>query len=161
MSVQWVLMQNNGRPSGRLSPVGVEHIFRDPDIDLPVELLVNTDHPDPRARHWSISWTVGQSSGGHRVQRVLHIVQEVGLNHYTNWGPKTRMFEAVVSNPILIASMSKAQRLALEKISESTGVFFPNGQWNCQDWVAEVLRQAVEQGLLTTEQRDRVLAAAE
>lgn len=160
MSVQWDVMANNGRPSGRLSPVGVEHIFKDPDIDLPVELLVNTSHPHPRGRHWSISWTVGQSSSGDMVQRVLHVVQEVGYNHYTNWGPKTRVFEPVEFKSIPIASLSKVQRLALETISEATPVFVPNGEWNCQDWVVEVFRQAVGEGLFTTEQIDRVLAVA-
>lgn len=136
---QWIVKPNMGRPPGRISPVGIDHIYRDPDIDLPVYLLVNSDHSDPRGRHWSISWKVGElnesSSTGppriHRVERVLHIVQEVGLDYNTNWGPITRFFETTHFNAIPIANISLSKRQDLEKIASSTEVYEPNGAWNC------------------------------
>lgn len=154
-------MPNMGKPIGRLGPVGVEHIYRDPDIDLPVELLVNKDVPQSRSRHWSISWTLGGLSPSQQVQRVLHIVREVGFSHYTNWGPKTRFFEPTAMTAIPIAILSRAQRQTLERIASSTEVLVPNGEWNCQDWIIEVLRQAVRQDLITALQRDTALAIAQ
>lgn len=155
-----------GRPPGRMSPVGVEHIYRDPDVDLPVDLLVHNDHPDARGRHWSISWLVGNSKGAagaesyQDVQRVLHVVREVGIDYYTNWGPKTRFFNPPSFTAIPIATMSLEQRKALEEIASSTEVYQPNGVWNCQDWVMEVLRKAVERGLLDAQQVEKVLTTA-
>lgn len=159
-----------GRPPGRISPVGVEHIYRDPDIDLLVCLLVNNDHSDPRGRHWSVSWQVGElnestgtdsdSPQTHRVQRVLHIVREVGLDYYTNWGPKTRFFETTHFNAIPIASISLSKRKALEEIASSAEVYEPNGEWNCQDWVIEVLRKAVKDGIFTMEEVEVALVTA-
>jgi hypothetical protein len=165
---QWIVKPNMGRPPGRISPVAIDHIYRDPDIDLLVYLLVNSDHPDARGRHWSISWQVGEldeSSGTdspriHRVERVLHIVREVGLEYYTNWGPITRFFETTHFNAIPIATISLLNRKALEEIASSTEVYEPNGAWNCQDWVVEVLRKAIEKGIFTTKEVDMVLAAA-
>jgi hypothetical protein len=156
----WVIMPNKGRPSGRLSPVGIDHIYKDPNTMLPVELLIINDHVDPRSRHWSISWTVGQSPAGDYVQRVLHIVREVGYNHYTNWGPCTRVMRADDATVVCITEMGKADRLALEDIARETNVFIPNGLWNCQDWVMEVLKKAVEQKLITTAQLNTAVATA-
>jgi len=168
LEAEWIVKTNMGRPPGRISPVGVEHIYRDPDMDLPICLLVNNDHPDPRSRHWSISWLVGElkeSSGNdttrvHLVQRVLHIVREVGFDYYTNWGPKTRFFESTDFDVIPIATISLTQRKALEEIASSTKVYEPNAVWNCQDWVVEVLQRAVGKGLFTMEEVETTLAAA-
>jgi hypothetical protein len=163
---QWVVKPNMGRPSGRFSPVGVEHIYRDPDIDLPVDLLVDPNHPDSRGRHWAISWRVRKPTGSadvessQDVQRVLHIVREVGINHYTNWGPKTRFFDPTAFVTLPIATMSLSQRKALEEIASSTEVYEPNGVWNCQDWIIGVLQKAVTAGLLDAQQVDNALNAA-
>jgi hypothetical protein len=56
--------------------------------------------------------------------------------------------------------MNLGQRKALEEIASTTEVYEPNGLWNCQDWVAEVLRKAAEKGLVNAQQVDKVLAAA-
>jgi len=161
---QWIIKPDMGRPPGRISPVGIEHIYRDPDIDLPVDLLVNCEHPDPRGRHWSISWRVGSYEGlgslesSQEVQRVLHIVREVGFDYYTNWGPKTRFFDPTSLKAFPIATMNLKERKVLEDIASTTEVFEPNGIWNCQDWVIEVLRKAVEKGLVSSQQVDTALA---
>jgi hypothetical protein len=163
---RWIVKPDMGRPVGRISPVGIEHIYRDPDIDLPVDLLVNGNHPNTRGRHWSISWRVGKPSADAEeespeyVQRVLHVVREVGFDYYTNWGPKTRFFDPTSFAAIPIATMNLGQRKALEEIASTTEVYEPNGLWNCQDWVAEVLRKAAEKGLVNAQQVDKVLAAA-
>jgi len=56
--------------------------------------------------------------------------------------------------------MSLGERKALEAIALITEVYEPNGAWNCQDWVIEVLRKAVEKDLLNAQEMDEVLTAA-
>jgi hypothetical protein len=109
--------------------------------------------------HWSISWTVGKLSNTQWVQTVLHVVREVGYAHYTNWGPKTTFFEPAIREAIPIATLTHTHRQALQRIASSTEVYFPNGRWNCQDRVIEVLRQAVDEGLISVCQNASLAAA--
>ncbi|KAJ6578186.1 hypothetical protein B0H19DRAFT_1062721 [Mycena capillaripes] len=154
-------MENMGRPlDGRMGPVGIEHLYRDPDSSLPVELLINRTYPERRGQHWAISWIVGTLPPRHKVQRILHIVTEIGRNHYTNWGPVTRTFDPLELAAVPIAELTHVQRVALEKIAAQTDVYIPNGQWNCQDWVVDVLAHAVEDGLISAAARDEALSAA-
>lgn len=146
---------------GRLGPVGIEHLYRDPDLELPVELLINRSCPELRGQHWAISWTVGDLPPTHKVQRILHIVAEVGCKQYTNWGPVTRSFNPLELAAVPIAQLTLAQRRALESIAAQTQVCVPNGVWNCQDWVIEVLGRAVGEALLSAGERDTALRAAQ
>ncbi|KAJ7448515.1 hypothetical protein FB451DRAFT_1411260 [Mycena latifolia] len=131
-------MENMGRPSdGRIGPVGIEHLYPDPDAPLAVELLINRGYPDLRGQHWAIS--------------------EIGCDHYTNWGPLTRSFEPRDYGAVPIALLTLEQRRTLDSIAARTEVCIPNGDWNCQDWVIEVLGGAVEAGVLSTAERDAAL----
>ncbi|KAJ7683765.1 hypothetical protein B0H17DRAFT_1204899 [Mycena rosella] len=143
---------------GRIGPVGIEHLYRDLDTPLAVELLINRDYPELRGQHWAISWTVGGRSPSHQVQRILHIVTEIGCAHYTNWGPATRSFDPRALAAVPIAQLALAQRRVLEAIAARTEVCMPNGEWNCQDWV---LAGAVEAGVLSAEERDAALHLAQ
>lgn len=143
-----------------MGPVGIEHLYRDPDLPLPVELLINRAYPEQRGQHWAISWTVGNLPPRHKVQRILHIVTEIGCKHFTNWGPLTRTFDPLELAVVPIAELTRAQRVALEEIAARTEVCVPNGEWNCQDWVIEVLASAVEDDLISPGDRDAALSAA-
>jgi len=125
-----------------------------------VELFVNRAYPEQRGQHWAISWTVGDLPPRHKVQRILHIVTEIGCNHYTNWGPVTRTYDPLELAAIPIAQLTPAQRVALEGIAVRTEVCVPNGEWNCQDWVIEVLARAVEDDLLSAAEKDAALNVA-
>ncbi|KAF7334652.1 hypothetical protein MVEN_02295700 [Mycena venus] len=153
-------MENMGRPDGRHPPIDLSHLYRDPESPLVVELLINRAHPDQRGQHWALSWTVGDLPPRHKVQRILHIVREVGYYHYTNWGPLTRTFDPLELEAISIAQLTRAQRGALEAIAGRTEVCVPNGEWNCQNWVMEVLECAVADGLVSAAERDAALDAA-
>ena len=48
----------------------------------------------------------------------------------------------------------------MERISLDTQVMMPNGEWNCQNWTTDVLKEAVKQSLLDSRVVDRVLIAA-
>ncbi|KAJ6514344.1 hypothetical protein C8R47DRAFT_1033148 [Mycena vitilis] len=170
-NVKNVPMENMGRPrDGRRGPVGIEFSFPDPDTTLPVELLINRAYPEQRGQHWAISWTVGDIPPHHKVHRVLHIVREIGCDHYTNWGPITRSFDPRDYEAVPVAELTLTQRVVLEQIAAKTEVCVPNGEWNCQDWVREVLAKAVavkpdpkdglENGLLSAAAYDAALSAA-
>jgi hypothetical protein len=158
---------NMGRLPTMFRPVDLDYFVKDVDTDLPVQLLVYippklyTLQPDlaPRDRHWSISWLVPHKTI--RAHRVLHIVVERGHYHYTNWGPMTISWDVDVHvRQLPLKTMSLIERRQLEDIASNTQVLVPNGEWNCQNWVETVLREAVKDGPLTNECVDNVLSRA-
>jgi len=68
-------------------------------------------------------------------------VREVGFDYYTNWALKQGFFDPTSLKAFPIATMNLKERKVLEDIASTTEVFEPNGIWNCQDWVIEVLRK--------------------
>ncbi|KAJ7921067.1 hypothetical protein B0H13DRAFT_2418699 [Mycena leptocephala] len=158
-SVQYVEMPNMGRPHHRCSPVGIEHLYKDPDAPLDVNMLIDRHPPDLRSQHWAISWTIAR--GESNIHRVSHIVTELGCPHYTNWGPLTQNFDPRKWDTVRIGRLSLADRKSLEKIVLNTVVYFPNGEWNCQDWVIAVLVQAVEHNLFTAEESEGAIKTAQ
>lgn len=61
---------------------------------------------------------------------------------------------------IPVTTLSLSERKELEKIAENTGVYAPNGSWNCQDWVCTVLEAAVRHGLLSNKDAEEAVGAA-
>ncbi|KAA1470861.1 hypothetical protein DENSPDRAFT_880032 [Dentipellis sp. KUC8613] len=121
------------------------------------------------------------------VARVLEVRREDGREHCTFWGPVTRCMPLACALPrpahpalslpastnahhhpnagarfVPVARLTLAQRRMLEKLAGAVRIMKPNGWWNGQNWVVEVLKAAAEQDLITPEQRDTaILAAAE
>lgn len=161
-------LDNMGRPD-HLGPVSLWK-YPDPDVALAVMLVVIrarpllTYIPTFRDNHWMITWDIGVTPDGHTVHRRLHIVQEPDCDHLTNWGPITSVAgQETERNGIVvnITTMTLAQRQALESIANTTPVFKPNGEWNCQNWILAVLEEGVKQGLLTHEEYMEVVVAAQ
>jgi len=59
-----------------------------------------------------------------------------------------------------VASLGRGKRAALERIANGVGVMRPNGWWNGQNWVVEVLKRAVEHDLISPEERDNAIYTA-
>lgn len=153
-----------GRPGGSFPPPNIDHLFRDPDKPLPVILLiVPSDDPKatPKDSHWQIYWTVFQDPQ-QRVVRKVHITRELNCAHLTNWGPITATAEEQTNRcpEFELGNMTLAQRTELEKIASETEVEVPNGEWNCQNWIVEVLNEAIAVGLFSTAQVSKVLHEA-
>ncbi|TFY80707.1 hypothetical protein EWM64_g3309 [Hericium alpestre] len=53
-----------------------------------------------------------------------------------------------------------AQRKGIEKLAGTVRVMKPNGWWNGQNWIVELLNRAVEEDIITPQQRDAALVAA-
>ncbi|KAJ7936474.1 hypothetical protein B0H13DRAFT_1551408, partial [Mycena leptocephala] len=141
-------------------PVGIDHLNPDPDRPLVVNILIDRRLSDLRSQHWAISWTI-PSSPGSNIHRVSHIVTEIGFHHYTNWGPLTQNFDPEKWDTVPIGLLSREQRTNLEKIVSKTGVYLPNGEWNCQDWVIKVLDHAVVEKIFTAEQSRGAITTAQ
>ncbi|KAI9062166.1 hypothetical protein FKP32DRAFT_1677500 [Trametes sanguinea] len=56
--------------------------------------------------------------------------------------------------------MTLAMRQQIEELAWTVPVMRPNGQWNCQDWLTELLARMQEKGLITPAQLDEALEAA-
>ena len=95
------------------------------------------------------------------IIRRLRIVQEQGFDHLTNWGPSPLTVTAdELTNPSQkhsIGDLTLSQRKDLERIAP---VMMPNGEWNCQNWTTNVLKEAVGKKLLDSRIVDRVLVSA-
>jgi hypothetical protein len=154
-------LPNNGIESTMYKPPSIDHLFRDPDETVPVLLTIIPAHTgNPRDNHWMLIWRV--FNGEHLIIRRLHIVHEIGYNHLTNWGPLTVTAGDTTRNApqLLLGELMLSQRRVLEGIAQETPVMVPNGEWNCQNWVVDVLKEAVKQNLLDNRLVDKVLIRA-
>lgn len=140
-------------------PVDIDHLFRDPDVVLPVMLIATQYSPfSPRESHWKLAWKVGKSSTGPPVQREMYIVRNMTIHDYTNWGPITRTAEDC-SKAVEITKMTLAERKRLEKIAAVIPFQGPNGKTHCQDWIIAVLEAAEQQGLVARSEWTKAIAA--
>ncbi|KAF8074810.1 hypothetical protein FPV67DRAFT_599354 [Lyophyllum atratum] len=157
-------LPDNGRTRFIRRPVDVDHLYRDPDKDLPVLLIATRTPPSPlstntsRDTHWKLAWGVGTNTVGIPVERQIHLIHDLGINHLTNWGPLTKISERH-TKAVTVTTMSLEDRRRLENIASATPVRKPDGGWNCQDWLITVLEASVLQGLVTTKECRSALAA--
>ncbi|KAJ3885597.1 hypothetical protein GG344DRAFT_58966 [Lentinula edodes] len=148
------ILPNFGRDVGMYRPVDIDHIFPDPPGPLEI-LLITTLTPGSLNRthaHMQICWQVGTRGDHSIIYRRLQVVKEIDSNHLTNWGPITKnmgIATVTASEIAVITTMTLQNRQNLEQIAANTPVYVPDGRWNCQDWVKDVLRQAVDRGLVT------------
>ncbi|TFK32798.1 hypothetical protein BDQ12DRAFT_692001 [Crucibulum laeve] len=148
-------LPNFGQTKKMHRPVDIDHLYPDPDADLPILLIATkaTVLPGgkvtPKDSHWKLAWRVGKTHTGVQIQRELHVIRDVGLNHLTNWGPLTKSCEEYTKAVEVTPRMSLVNRRRLEKIAAETPVRKPDGLWNCQNWIRTVFEAAEKQGLFT------------
>ncbi|EIM80990.1 uncharacterized protein STEHIDRAFT_161997 [Stereum hirsutum FP-91666 SS1] len=177
-------LPNQGRYSN-LGPPNLDWIYPDPDSPLPISLLV-VPPPQPRLittpatssfhtskdNHWALYWPVHPPtawSQSRRIIRRIHVQHDPGRDHLTFWGPLTVIEEESAEEVerstrmrrFEMGEVGKMERVLLEEIAREVDVMEPDGEWNCQDWVREVLRRAVEKGVLEGVVCERVLREAE
>jgi hypothetical protein len=152
----------NGIEPTMVEPPSIDHLYPDLDVTVPVLLVIILagDSSDSTDNHWMLTWTVFDDN--ELIVRRLQIVQETGYNHLTNWGPLTVTADDITkSSPQLsLGELTLSQRKVLEGIARETPVMMPNGEWNCQNWTTDVLKEAVKQNLLDNGIVDEVLVAA-
>ena len=154
-------LPRNGIESTMIEPPSIDHLYPDSDKTLSVLLaIVPAGSGDSTDNHWMLEWTV--SEGNNSVVRRLQIVREQGFDHLTNWGPVTVTADELTnpSQKFSVGDLTLSQRKDLEKIAMDTPVMVPNGEWNCQNWTTNVLKEAVGKKLLDSRIVDRVLISA-
>jgi hypothetical protein len=80
-----------------------------------------------------------------------------------NWGPRTAESSVQPQSGLSvfkIGTLTLQQRRTLEAIAWNIGVTDPDGEFNCQNWVAAVLNAAVLRGLFTAAEVGNALKLA-
>jgi len=114
-----------------------------------------------RDRHWAIRWTVySRSTPSYQSVRTIELRNDEtpggNVGYYINYGPYTSADRVKTPSGVLLfelGRLSLEQRRMLEAIAWNVGVVEPNGDFNCQNWLAAVLLVAVTRGLF---QEDRI-----
>lgn len=162
-----IYLPNNGQTKLVRRPVDLDHVYHDPDTDLPILLIATRAVPltgpaatklEPRNTHWKLAWAVGTNSLGLEVQRQVHIIHDLGVDHLTNWGAITKISEGH-TKAVEVATKSLDVRRRLEGIALNTPVRRPDGMWNCQDWIITVLEASEKDGLFTHQEWSSAIAA--
>lgn len=165
--IVWRPAVNYGRPSSPTNPgpINNDWIHRDPDITLSVRLLsyrqLMKKWIPPPSRHWSLAWIVDDGSN----HRTLHVTVEFGKTNYTFWGAITSSIGPLTEDNecctiIEVGKLTLAQRGHLEQLALRIQVWEPNGAWNCQSWMMDLFRLAIDAGLFTEENVDIAIARA-
>lgn len=156
-------LPQNGIEPTMIEPPSIDYLYRDPDYTLPVLIaVVPARSGDPTDNHWMLIWTVYSSVATGHIIRRLQIVQEQGFDHLTNWGALTVTAGSLTieAQKFSVGEMTLSERRDLERIALGTQVMMPNGHWNCQNWITDVLKKAVNQYLLDYRNVDRALYSA-
>ncbi|KAI0262105.1 hypothetical protein BC834DRAFT_845270 [Gloeopeniophorella convolvens] len=126
--------------------------FPEPDAPRVVHIAVSAypapTRPLPRERAWALCWA--PAAGATRVLGTVRAAPD--RDSFVYWGPMTLAGDAARERGarlVPVASLSRGKRAALERIAQSVGVMRPNGWWNGQNWVVEVLKRAVEEDLIS------------
>ncbi|TFK53992.1 hypothetical protein OE88DRAFT_1140171 [Heliocybe sulcata] len=139
------------------------------DCDTPVFIMVY-----PSGRHipatdleWAIVWRLDVAAQSWRVIRASREMHPVRISEplpfLTNAGPLSYSISphaASRARKARIGLLSGRQRGNLENIARSHPVRYPGGGWNGQTFVAEILQEAVQRGILDAEQVTRALQEA-
>lgn len=139
---------------GETRPVDMGTFYTDQDVDKTIYLVTLMTGTTPRDRHWAIRWQVEHRIRYEPALRCLEIIENFLINPHSyliNFGPLTTLHNLSPYAEFAIfplQTLSLAQRSELEKISWNVGVAPPDGEFNCQNWVAAVLGVAVLRGLL-------------
>ncbi|KAI0048145.1 hypothetical protein FA95DRAFT_1116289 [Auriscalpium vulgare] len=97
------------------------------------------------------------------VARVLEATREPDRAHHTFWGPVTRAVpsaDLAGARLVPVATLDSAARRALEKLAGRVRVMKPNGWWNGQNWIVQLLRSAADEDIITAGERDAAIYTA-
>ncbi|CDO71169.1 hypothetical protein BN946_scf184845.g39 [Trametes cinnabarina] len=163
-----VVLAEQGRAGAvGFPPIDLHWRFGDPDASLPVYILVSSPVDqtrfDPHGLHWSLSWEVKPNVWRHvNIVTHRHPDQPPPNPRYVYWGALTKCSGpgTLVKRRILVADMTFAMRKQIEEVAFTVPVMQPNGQWNCQDWLLDLLDRLRQNGLISDQNLKEVVSAA-
>ncbi|KAI0315312.1 hypothetical protein OF83DRAFT_1132613 [Amylostereum chailletii] len=154
--------------------------FRDPDKALSVYLCV---HPaegfainlTQRDLHWSIGWHImdeiqpGPQPMLRQVWRQIHVVTHnrdydpPPQPRLVFWGTITSIVGQRTTNAehLELGIMTLQTRSQIEALALQVPVMAPDGTWNCQDFLKDLLQKMVEAGIIDKDKKDSVIEMAE
>ncbi|RPD52408.1 hypothetical protein L226DRAFT_496274 [Lentinus tigrinus ALCF2SS1-7] len=163
-------LPEQGRKGIRILPPGSnDHLAPDTDVYRKIVILVYPPlalrpgvTPTARDLHWSLSWRVKDG------WRHIHINAENTSydpqlpRRYVYWGPITKSSGYATSGAkeVPLGYMSLAMRRRIEQLAWSVQVARPNGQWNCQNWIVDLLCKMHQDGIITQSKWSQVVAEA-
>ncbi|TFK50973.1 hypothetical protein OE88DRAFT_1660139 [Heliocybe sulcata] len=157
-------MDSLGRPDRMPPPIDMSWRAPDPDVPLQVCLRVSHTHSlQSRSRHWAIFWDVPYQDSKIRANRILHVVADQGKKIFVNYGPLTKFVseeDRWSSRELALGVINLTARHQLEVIASRTPTSPASTDWNGQDWVEAVLREAVLLGLLSRDPVESALISA-
>ncbi|CDO71170.1 hypothetical protein BN946_scf184845.g40 [Trametes cinnabarina] len=137
-------------------PIDMSWCFPDPDTSLPIYLLVSApldrNQFEPHDLHWSLGWEVHSNVWRHvNVLQHDRPDQPAPNPRLVFWGPLTKMNDngASETKQIPLAVMKLATRKRIEELAWTVPVLYPNGWWNCQDWLLDLFERMRAEGLIT------------
>ncbi|KAI0336633.1 hypothetical protein GY45DRAFT_1315217 [Cubamyces sp. BRFM 1775] len=148
-------------------PINLDWTAKDPDVDLPVYIIVSAPRDngphDPRGLHWRLVWQVARDRW-----RNVHIVehrddrQRAPNPRYVYWGALTQSSDpsASKSTKVLVGMMSLAMRQSIERLALEVPVMWPDGTWNCQNWILDLLTRMYRSGIISQRRWEEVVGAA-
>ncbi|KAL7283972.1 hypothetical protein ACG7TL_001244 [Trametes sanguinea] len=163
-----VPMPEQGRANSTgLPPIDMSWCFPDPDTSLTVYVLVSAPIDvtkfDPRDLHWSLSWEVQPNVWRH-INVLYHerSDQPAPNPRLVFWGPLTKMGDIAISGErrVPVAVMTREMRKRIEELAWTVPVIYPNGQWNCQNWLVDLLGRMQDCGLITDEILNKAIDGA-
>ncbi|TBU54361.1 hypothetical protein BD310DRAFT_951480 [Dichomitus squalens] len=172
-------MPEQGRAGLSLpSPINMDWTFPDRDAPLPVYLLVQAPSSPTssslagvgpaqtwRDLHWSLSWQPAEGAWRH-VQVDMYDVKTdpAPQPRYVFWGARTTTADAAAEGSaarLELGTLARDERRRVEQMAWEVPVMYPNGEWNCQNWVRGLFERMVEAGLVKQERVDEVVKVAE
>ncbi|KAI0711517.1 hypothetical protein C8Q76DRAFT_61293 [Earliella scabrosa] len=173
----WFREQGRDGLRTSLAPPSNDHLYR--EVNEPREVFILVYGPrqlhNVRARdlHWSIYWEVSGGGG-----KLIHLVQEdepifvlpgqargatiIPTRRLVYWGPQTRSPGNAThgARRISLGVMSLAHRQEIERIAWKVLVHKPDGQWNCQHWIINLLYKMVDARIISKNGAEYAFGAA-
>ena len=82
---------------------------------------------------------------------------------YVSWGTRTKSADdgTETAARLPLGMLDREQRRKIEALAWETPVMYPNGSWNCQNWVRALFEKMVEAGLVAQQTVDEVVHCTE
>ncbi|KAI0707568.1 hypothetical protein C8T65DRAFT_808940 [Cerioporus squamosus] len=148
-------------------PISNGHLARDTNVDREVVVMVFPPIPGlirtPRDAHWSLSWRVDAGGWKHLHVVTLDTSYDPRLRkRYVYWGPETKTVGEAKrgAQHVSLGYMSPAVRRRIEALAWTVGVAKPNGDWNCQNWIIDLLCKICQDRIIDQAKWSEVVARA-
>ncbi|TFK89243.1 hypothetical protein K466DRAFT_645052 [Polyporus arcularius HHB13444] len=149
------------------SPINMDWTYPDRDVPHPVHLLVyppSSPEHTWRDLHWSVAWQPAPGAWRHVQVDTYDVKTDPAPQpRYVFWGTRTSSTDESTEKAahLPLGTLDREQRRKIEALAWETPVMYPNGDWNCQNWVRGLFEKMVEAGLVEQQTVDKVVKQAE